>query len=232
VLGSPPELGRCEKLTAEVVGGVKTFHGAFGNSKCTVQASGARYEWYSGVLATGFTLQASAAVLETAAGATVTCTAEHASGTFSSAKTLGSTVIKLTGCESAGHKCTTKGRPAGEIESEQLEGEIGWISKTAKKTGLVLRPAVGGGPFMEYFCGSSLFTVTGTVAVPLKVDKTSSSQILRYKAKHGVQRPEGLEGATSEPLTSTPFGEPSERIAITAAVTLTFEEGLEVNAFF
>ena len=229
VLESPPELGRCTKLQPEEVNETRVYHGAFRNSKCTLQTTGGRYEWTSGAAGSAVTTAGAAVTIETA-GAKLTCTAEHGTGTISTAKTLAGVELRFSGCELGTKKCTTSGRPAGEIETKPLAGQLGWIVKATNKAGLALG-AASSGPFAEYFCGSSLYTLTGGVTVPVKTNKMAASQALKYKGKAGVQKPAGLEGAP-EGLIQTPFNEASEAASLTMTVTLTFPEALEVNTIF
>jgi len=229
VLESPPELGSCTRVQAEEAGEVLVYHGAFKNSKCTQQTSGGRYEWTSGAAGSAISTSGAAVTIETA-GAKLTCTAEHGTGTISTAKTLSGVELRFSGCELGAKKCTTSGRAAGEIETKPLAGELGWTLKSRGKAGLAIRPA-SSGPFAEYFCGSSLYTLTGGVTVPVKTNKMAVSQTLKYKGKAGVQKPTGLEGAP-EGLTQTPFNEASEAATLTMTVTLTFPEALEINTSF
>jgi hypothetical protein len=231
VLESPPELGHCEQAPSELVGGKPVYHGAFKNSKCTKSGSGGRYEWRSGAVSNSFTIQATGVALETAAGVVLQCAAENGGGTISTAKTFGSVVLHLTGCELVGKKCTTVGRTTGEIETKQLEGLIGWLNKAKNQVGLALRPTNGSGPFAEYFCGPSLYTLGGGLTVPLKGNKPFTSLTLKYKGHHGLQKPAGLEGAP-EGLTTTPFGEASEPTALLTVATLAVPESLEANTHF
>lgn len=223
VLESPPELGRCTKLSSPA--------GNFQSSKCTQQRAEGKYEWTSGVTATAITTAGAAATIETTGGAKIACAAEHGTGTIATAKTLGAVVLRLSNCEMGGRKCTTSGRPTGELETKQLEGDLGWISKASGKAGLALRPTEGRGPFAEYSCGSSSYTLTGGLTVPVKAIKTASAQTLKYKGKHGIQSPTGLEGAP-EGLTSAPSGGPSEPAALSGTITLGLPEPLEINEAF
>ena len=110
-------------------------------------------------------------------------------------------MLSFTGCEAGGEQCTTKGRPLGEIDTKALEGRVGWISKATKKVALALNPVVNG-PFIEYGCGTRSVTISGGVLVPLKADKMLGAQALKYLGKKGVQKPERLEGGSSDTLSS------------------------------
>jgi hypothetical protein len=217
---SPPEFGRCERAKGE-----------FNNSKCTTQTAGGKYEWHSGVANPALTTHAGSVKLETADGALLRCSTEHGTATFSTAKTLGGVVLQFTGCELRFSKCTTAGHAAGEIETKQLEGQLGWISKAAGQAGLALRPSGGSGPFAEYSCGGIPYTLTGGVAARVKAGKPMVSQTLKYKGRHGVQGGSGLEGSP-EGLTDTQAGETAQSAALDMNMTLAFAEALEVNTHF
>ena len=124
------------------------------------------------------------------------------------------------------------GRASGEIESDQLEGVLGWISAPKGKVGLALRPLASEPAFAEYFCGSSLFTLTGGVIVQVKANKMLVTETLKYKAAKGRQKPAQFEAGAPETLTSTPFGEAPQATALTMTATLTFAQPLEINTHF
>lgn len=227
VTQSPPELGRCERLNGEEIGGEVIFHGAFHDPKCTKATKGGRYEWLSGTGNDSVTTQAKSVKLETVAGKLITCTGEHSAGTISTAKTLGGVVLHMTSCELAGQECTTPSASVGEIETKLLQGQLGWINKANGQVGLALRPS-GGGTFAEYTCGATSYTLGGGVSVAVKTNKPLVSQVLKYKSRHGVQGVSGLEGAPQS-LTSTAAGEAAEGAGLTMSSTLAFAEALEVN---
>ena len=71
VTQSPPELGRCERLKGEEVGGETVYHGSYRNSKCKTPQTGGEYEWHSGAASTAVTTSGSSIKLETAGGAAI-----------------------------------------------------------------------------------------------------------------------------------------------------------------
>ena len=91
-------------------------YGSYENAGCTKAGGEKRYEWYSGVLRSHFTtkIKEGVATLETVKGAKVVCQAESGAGSYTSAKTVGGFVIRFTGCEMLGAKCSSAG----------VEGEI------------------------------------------------------------------------------------------------------------
>ncbi|MGA2321987.1 MAG: hypothetical protein ABSG95_14835 [Solirubrobacteraceae bacterium] len=144
-----PEFGRCAKVPAEKEGKKTVYKGGYTASTCleTSATHTGKYEWSSGVIKAGFTTAGSSSVtLETLAKAKLTCTAESGEGSITSAKTVGNVIVRLKGCESSGHKCTSSGLGEGDLESEKLEGVLVWETKASKKVALDLYPVGKTGP--------------------------------------------------------------------------------------
>lgn len=182
----------------------------------------------------GFTIALKEGVVtfETVKKVKTICTKESGSGEHSVSQEVGNVVLKFTGCESAGQKCTTVGQLAeGELETKKLEGKIGWQIKEKKKVALDLFPVGKTGPFLEYTCtGGVPLTVDGAILVPVVVDKMALTSVLKYTQTAGKQKPEHFEGGPKEVLTSTPNGETFEQLGEAAALTATSEEAIEINA--
>jgi hypothetical protein len=230
-----PEFGRCVKVAAEKEGKKNVYHGGFRAATCLVTsaANTGKYEWEPGVAKAGFTmtLQEGEAILETLKKSKVTCKAESSAGEIAGTKELVKVVVRLTGCESSGEKCTTLGHAEGELATKKLEGELGWEVKDLKKVALDLYPVGKTGPFLEYSCvGGVPITVTGAVLVPVKADKMLATSTLKYTATKGKQKPEHLEGGRTEVLTASLNGEAFEQIGETATLTQVNEEAVEINA--
>lgn len=84
---------------------------------------------------------------------------------------------------------------------------------------------------MEYRCvGGAPITVTGSILVPVEVDRMTVTSALKYKAEKGIQKPEHLEGEPNHVLTASLNGETSEQLGVTATVTQVDEEAVEINA--
>jgi hypothetical protein len=240
VLESPPELGRCVATPAEKVNGKTVYHASFTTSACTAKSSTptSRYEWLSGLERTGFhtasTTLSTAAVFETATKVQVRCAGERATGSFTSAKTVGGVTITYTGCQSGEAKCTTPGEAEGELRTSTLEGVIGIeriVVKEGKEipyAGLSLFPVHRTGAFLEYTCGESSTTLDGALIEPLPTDKMWGSANLHHKATAGKQKPESFLGGPQEVL-RTGSG---QQVGLTDSVLQTNEERIEINAFF
>ena len=236
----PPEFGRCLKVPGEKEGTVTVYHGNFTTSGCQEESATqtGKFEWHPGVVKTGFKTAIKAgttATLESVSKAKVTCTGESSAGEITGRKTVGSVLIKFTGCESAGQKCTSAGLAEGELESGTLEGVLG-VERTTEKEGketrhiaLDLYPVGKTGPFLEYTCtGSGPTTLSGSVLAPVTAGKMLSTATLKYAATAGLQKPERFEGGVPEFLTNSLF----EEVGLTVASTQTNEEAIEINPVF
>jgi hypothetical protein len=198
-----PEYGQCLKKA------VKSLPG-YSDSKCTKEATEAKkgtYEWVPGAKSgeNKFTTKGGAATLLTTKGETVTCTSEASTGEYlvGGNNKEERTKVSFAGCKSNGLTCTTAGKGAGELETNELIGVIGYekepVGITARKTALLLHP----GPtapeshFINFKCTSALtIEVRGKggsedagILVPIKNDVMASKEILKYKNTKGVQKP-------------------------------------------
>jgi hypothetical protein len=237
---SPPEYGSCVKAPSEKIGSKTVYHGFFTSSSCTTKSATqtSPYEWVSGVSRTGFhSTFTTTPVLETAAKVRLTCTSGTITGVIATAKTVGNVTMKLSGCTTAsGSRCTTAGRPEGELESKRLEGVLGvWRTtfkegKEIRSVGLDLFPAANGTVFMEFNCGEAkaLTTLSGALIAQTTANKMSTTLSVKYVESSGKQKPERFEGGPRQVLTKAN----GEQVGLKASVLQTNEESLEINAFF
>jgi FG-GAP repeat len=230
-----PEYGRCVKVTPVLEGGKLVYHGGFTATTCLLKSETktGKYEWLPGVVKAGFTtaLKEGVVTFETVKKVKTTCKTENGSGEYVTSQEVANVVLKLTGCESAGQKCTTAGLLEGELETKKLEGRLGWEVKSTKKVALDLFPVGKTGPFLEYTCtGGVALTVEGSILVPVLVDKMATTSAVKYKATAGKQKPEHFEGEPNDVLTSTPDGLTFEALGETATLSETAEEPIEINA--
>ncbi len=213
------------------------YHGGYTTSGCleasTTQTG--KFEWYPGVVKAGFktTIKPlTTATLETISKVKVTCTGESSTGAITGSKTVGNVLVKFTGCESAGAKCTTAGRGEGELESTNLEGVVAiekitfTEGKEIRHVALDLYPIGRTGAFLEYTCaGSGLTTLDGSLLAPVTAGKMLKTATLKFTATAGKQKPEQLEGGGPEFLTNSLF----EEVGLNLASTQTNEEAVEIN---
>jgi hypothetical protein len=192
----------------------------------------------SGVIAKGFKWvikPQSIVVFETTNLVKTTCTGETGAGNITGRKTVGSVVIRFTGCQSFKHACTTSGRSEGELETKSLEGVLG-IERTAVIEGKEVRyaaldlfPIGKTGVFMEYTCATKpSTTLKGSVIGSVPTDKMFTSAVAKHSKKAGKQKPESIEGEPKDVLTNNR----GEQVGLSDAVLLKPEEALEINAFF
>jgi hypothetical protein len=231
----PPEFGRCRKVPGEKQGNNTVYHGMYTAPTCLVKSetNSGPYEWDSGVVKAGFAthLKEGVGTFETVAKVKVTCITELGTGQISGAHHVVGVTVRLTGCESATHKCTTPGLAEGELETKGLEGAIGWENKALKKIALDLYPVGKAGPFMEYRCvGGVPTTITGSLLVPVTVDKMLVTRTVKYAETTGKQKPERFEGEPVDVLTASLNGEAFEQLGEKATLTQTNEEAVEINA--
>jgi hypothetical protein len=244
VLPAPPEFGRCVKVPAEKVAGKTVYHGWFTTASCLARSSTqtSKFEWISGAVKTGFTTALSPtvkAVFETTKKKKVSCSGEKATGTITSAKTLGNVVIHFTGCYFGGNegelRCTTAGHAEGELETSPLEGALAVervVVKEGKETrfvGVDLHPANRAGAFLQYTCaGASQATISGSVIGPLTMSKMETFATFKHTASAGKQQPERFPGGELEVLSNDQL----EQVGLSDKGEQKFEEPLEINAFY
>jgi hypothetical protein len=80
----------------------------------------------------------------------VECASEHASGESAGSDEVANVSVRFTGCSTFGLPATSPGLPAGEIQTNQLKGRLGYINKSAHEVGVLLEPAAAGGQFAEF----------------------------------------------------------------------------------
>ena len=233
-LASPPDFGRCMKVTPVKEERKLVYHGGYTTSACTKQSQtgSGKFEWHTGVVRAGFTskLKEGVVALETFTGTRMTCKAESTVGEYAGSREVRGVVIKFSGCELAGGQCTTPGLAEGELETQHLEGRIGWEVKAAGHVALDLYPVGHTGPFMEYGCaGGAPVSVEGSLLAPVKAGKMLKSSPVSYKEKKGVQALEHLEGEPLDVLTASPSGEASEPLGVSFTATQGSEEAVEIN---
>lgn len=227
----PPEFGRCVKVAGEKQAGKTVYHGGFTKATCLEKSPtrSGKYEWLPGVVKGGFTTALKGtgkATLETVAKAKVLCTGESGAGSVTGVKAVSAVTFTFTGCETNAKKCTTAGRPAGEIATKPLEGVLGWESKPLARAALDLFPVGKAGPVAEYACeGGPETTLVGSVIAPVAGGKMKASTTLKLVAAAGRQKPESFEGGERDVLTSV-LG---EQVGLKLTATQSSEEAVEVN---
>jgi hypothetical protein len=134
------------------------------------------------------------------AGQTVECesstTKEGAE--INGVKTVAKVTVKFKGCVKGTAKCKTTGAEAGEIVTQELKGEIGYLNKTEKTVGTKLEP-VTPSTFVTFTCEGGFETsVTGCVTGQNKpINEEVETSELIFAEEGGHQKFRGFEGATN-----------------------------------
>jgi hypothetical protein len=255
-----PEVGRCV---------VNAKHeGQYEDKNCTKKAKKVsekftgEFDKVKNVLKTGFTATSGESFLEGKSGLKVVCKEAVAKGKYDSdgttpsVKGVESVVATFTGCgiPAVGVECNTEGHPAGEIITKELEGNLGYIKKTApKEVGQELKPHTKGGEFANFNCTSAFHIVvkecnSGSAVCGAEekggnciisklapINTMSLTGTSTYKVKEGlpgVQEPQHFENLKPPicNLENTTNGEKNERSTQNEVATVTGEEELELFA--
>ena len=69
--------------------------------------------------------------------------------------------VRFRGCKLFGSAPCSNGPEEGEIQVNPLKGELGFISKSEHKVGILLEPKTKKGAFASFNCAGILSTVVG-----------------------------------------------------------------------
>ncbi len=224
-----------------------------------------RYEWVPGI-STGFSIAGGPAVLEggevfasdcepgqgaacpedlTVDEAQIECASESGSGRASGDKEVQDVAIELHDCSGLGaRECESPGAGAGEIQLNQLSGELGYVQEASKEVGLLVAPAPTLGPeapLAVVECSSGLEALDVTLAGdgvissigPLDVRTQLLGQVFTSQGPtldaHNI--PSSFEAGPEEALEMgfpTPAGDRPD--GSSGALSSTSEDTLEVEA--
>jgi hypothetical protein len=90
--------------------------------------------------------------------------------------------------------------------------------------------APGGGSLVEFSCGLIAGKWRGSVIVPVKTNKMALTEVLKYAAEKGKQRPEGFEGQPKDVIEGSLAGGAFEQSAWTLETTQADLEKIEINS--
>jgi len=242
-LAGLPELGRCVKVAPKT--------GEYSGRSCLHPAPGkGRWSWLPGNGAKAkFKVFAESPVLTTAKE-TITCAFGEAEGAYTGPKT--STVkLVLSDCQQAGAKtalqswCQNVGAFRGEVSTNELTGELGFIEYAGKKgkVGWDLQ-AKTGKALATFECGGASEvgergTGTGTpmeiegsvIGRVTKINRMTEENFVSYVVKSGVQLPEKFEGGVKDTLTVlVGLTKTAEAGTLSTVAEITNEEPLEIKA--
>lgn len=222
---SAPEFGRCLK--------VEKGQGRYENGSCTKVAAGeGNNEWYPGTVNKNFTTTGGEMTFEKASGWKVTCKSESGTGTYSGPKTVSGVVLHFGECSAPVGKCTTSGRPTGEIVTSTLSGTLGiekLSTEGASKNKVALSLAPAEGSFAEFSCSGYTMVIRGSLLGNVTTNTMSLTPSRNYKATGYKQKPEKFEGGPTAVLEASLLGGPFEQTSLVGNTEQTNEEKIEVN---
>lgn len=225
-----PEIGRC------VVQPKGNFKDA-GCEKGEFPKQG-KWEWLPGPGPKNKFISAEEkSTLQTVGNRKIVCTHDTDSGEYTGPKTDVETIL-FTGCKLTGLgvnvTCSSPGLAAGEITTNPLASELGFISKPTE-VGMDLKPLFGS-TFAEFECGGIRIVVEGSVIARMTpISKMTLIFKEKFKATAGIQKPEKFEGGPKDTLICTGFEDHTELVlfteqcGFTSLGTITNEEKLEIN---
>lgn len=222
------EFGRC--VAVKVVGSPR-FFGRYTNAGCTAQSRDGAYEWFSGVLKTHFTISGARVLLASRSGLKVTCARAEGSGSYSGAtlSTMSGLTLSFDGCAQGASSCSSSPSAPGRIDSEQLEGQLGTISRAGGRTGgkLGLELFSPAGTFATFACGASPVSLSGTAIARLSANEMTSHFELAFQGLHGRRPSLRLEGQRPATLQASIDGKRPEAVGLRLRAQLSSEEALE-----
>jgi hypothetical protein len=213
-LKARPEIGRCVNVG---------FRGEFRGPKCFRSEPGVgRYSWLSGPgpnsKFTGTFPEPLALETHGSVPVAIKCTSGSSRGEFTGSKALKLTRFFFYGCKAPAKTpieqfCQNAGSANGEIEGNEVTGEIGLIGHPKKlKVGLDLKPAAGSN-LATYECGGASeatgkgagtgtpYELQGSVIVQVTpLNGYTTQWALTAETKGTAQFPEKLEGGVNDTL--------------------------------
>ncbi len=215
---APPEFGRC----------VKVAHGTgeYNSSNCIAPEGARNFDWVPGPgpepkFTAGF--EGEPVINSTGASkTTITCSFGEAEGEYTGAKTEKITKLVLHDCETpevvGGNEfarwCQNVGNFRGEVNAQELSGELGYIKATAA-VGMDLKGLSGenmgmfecGGAseLTEHGMGTGVFReLTGSVIGRVrKANIMTTEGLVKFTVnKAGAQVPQNFEGKPKDTLTT------------------------------
>lgn len=230
---SPPEFGRCIKVTG----------GEYENAACTKTSSSAKhYEWYPAFSSaqplekTSFTTaikETTLSILETVGSLQVVCHGETSGGKYTGDKTIGGVVVTFTGCTTFELSCHSAGAPTGTIVTNTLEGVLGvdelGAEPSENQIGERLYPS-SGTLIASFSCEGLPVTISGSLIGQVTTNLMKLTDTVKFKQSVGKQQPEHFFGEPNTVL-ATSFEEKTPEQAGESLTTVqTNEERVEINS--
>jgi hypothetical protein len=207
-----PAFYECAKLAKNPT--TKKYEGKYSVKTCATEASPTeqtegkknKYELKEGIgKGKQFKGKGGAATLHTpAVSGEVVCKSFKDSGFINSPTTEDKVISEFKTCTSIGKKCMSPGEKAGTIKTNSLKGELGYISKSPLKVGVVLSPE-SGSVLAEFNCEGLTVVTSGSVIGEQKGDInvfSKSSENVFSVTGGGVQTVTKFEGGATHVLES------------------------------
>jgi len=200
-----PAFYECKKLTKNAEG---KYTGGFTDKTCSV-ASGThegKYELQEGIgKKPAIKGKSGHAELESSLGS-VSCTSSKSSGMLQTPKHIGEIHVTYSGCTSGGKKCNSAGAKAGTIETNELQGDLGYLNKASHEVGVLITAAKTTN-LAEFNCeGLRIETKGGVIGQASPINEFTKLGELTFK-KSGAAKQEfrKFEGETATHELETTF---------------------------
>jgi hypothetical protein len=194
-----PEYMVCGKATK--MG--KESQGHYTSKECTEEsevASGGRYELEKGFgRRAAFTARSANSTLASSEmPGVMECKSTASTGELTGTREAKDVLITSAGCEAAGLTCTSAGAKAGEIVTNPLKGELGYLAGKGTSTptvGLLLLQE-STTYTAEFDCEGVLVRIQGPVIAEVTgdVNRISTESTYAFRQSDGVQQFTGFEG--------------------------------------
>jgi hypothetical protein len=215
---SEPALYECAKLSKNAE---KKYTGKYIDKHCSTEASKTekeagktnKYELQEWAKAPtkvkAFKGKGSAGDLEVEGVGEVQCTKSADTGEFNGPKSAHNVKVTFTNCATLGHKCESPGAAVGEIKTETLEGEVGYLAGGGTKSPIVgvdLKPQAPGVYLAQFTCNPEELnlrvrgSVIGEVLPPYNVFTKEAT--LKFHSHNGIQEWQSFEGGPTDTLFS------------------------------
>ncbi len=235
---SPPEIGRCAKVSKKAGQGT----GKFVDNVCLQPEpeSKGKFEWLPGpgpkTEVKGKAVAGEQVKFETAGGKFLECATKGGklTGQIADAKTISNVSIHFIGCKNGNPStCQNAGVTSGNITTKSLTGQIGIVKTEPKpeedQVGLAVG-APGDGTFMEFECSGTTYVFHGAAILPFKLtDRLLKKTKLKFFEDKGLQSIESFENEPKDVLSAKIGAGPLEQAAMLFTFELATKEKLEIN---
>jgi len=200
-----PAFYECKKLAKNAEG---KYEGGYTSKTCseTSATHEGKYELKEGI-GTKTTVKGKSghAELESSLGS-VSCTSSKSIGVLQSPTHIGEVHVAYKGCTAGGKKCNSAGAKAGSIETNTLQGDLGYLNKAAHEVGVLITP-VSTVNLAEFNCeGLQIETKGGVIGQATPVNEfTKLGELTFRKSGSATQEFRKFEGETATHELETTF---------------------------